>query len=158
MSQNNAQANTRLKPWSVRVFGWLLFFLTVTGFGQMPIFKRYYVADIPGLAWLAEFYVTHFLHYLGGTLILALIGYVVSDWVLQQSRKTYMTAWGWSRVILLASILGTGLLLALKNYTGYWYSPTTIVVLDLTHLGLVMAWLTTGLVNLFLKKRWVVTR
>ena len=26
-----------------------VFFLTLTGFGQMPIFKRYYIADIPGL-------------------------------------------------------------------------------------------------------------
>ena len=29
-----------------------VFFLTLTGFGQMPIFKRYYIADIPGLGWL----------------------------------------------------------------------------------------------------------
>ena len=31
-----------------------VFFLTLTGFGQMPIFKRYYIADIPGLGWLAD--------------------------------------------------------------------------------------------------------
>ena len=30
-----------------------VFFLTLTGFGNMPIFKRYYIADIPGLGWLA---------------------------------------------------------------------------------------------------------
>ena len=38
--------------------------LTLTGFGQMPIFKRYYIADIPGFGWLAQFYVTHYIHYL----------------------------------------------------------------------------------------------
>jgi len=27
-------------------------FLVLSGFGQMPIFKRYYIADIPGLGWL----------------------------------------------------------------------------------------------------------
>jgi hypothetical protein len=38
-------------------------FLTLSGFGQMPIFKRYYIADIPGFGWLAQFYVTHYIHY-----------------------------------------------------------------------------------------------
>ena len=41
-----------------------LFFLVLTGFGQMPVFKRYYIADIPGLGWLAQFFVTHYMHYL----------------------------------------------------------------------------------------------
>ena len=31
-----------------------VFFLTLSGFGQMPIFKRYYIADIPGFGWLAR--------------------------------------------------------------------------------------------------------
>ena len=41
----------------------ILSFLTLSGFGQMPIFKRYYIADIPGLGWLAKFYITHYIHY-----------------------------------------------------------------------------------------------
>ena len=42
-----------------------LFVMVLTGFGQMPIFKRYYISDIPGMGWLAKFYVTHYIHYLG---------------------------------------------------------------------------------------------
>ena len=49
-----------------------VFFLILSGFGQMPIFRRYYIADIPGLGWLAQFYLTHYIHYLGAILILAL--------------------------------------------------------------------------------------
>jgi hypothetical protein len=56
-----------------------VFFLTLTGFGQMPIFKRYYIADIPGFGWLAQFYVTHYIHYLGAILILALVTYMIID-------------------------------------------------------------------------------
>ena len=58
-----------------------LLFLTLTGFGQMPIFKRYYIADIPGLGWLAKFYITHFIHYLGAILILALLAYIILRYV-----------------------------------------------------------------------------
>ncbi len=45
-------------PWIRRAFTLTLFFSALTGFAQMPIFKRYYVADLPGLGWLAEYYVT----------------------------------------------------------------------------------------------------
>ena len=31
-----------------------LIFMALTGFGQMPIYNRYYMSDIPGLGWLAE--------------------------------------------------------------------------------------------------------
>ncbi len=31
----------------------ILIFITVSGFAQMPVFKRYYIADIPGFSWLA---------------------------------------------------------------------------------------------------------
>ena len=34
--------------------------MAFTGFGQMPIFKRYHVSDIPGMGWSADFYLTHF--------------------------------------------------------------------------------------------------
>ena len=51
------------------IYLFLLFMMGLTGFGQMPIFKRYYIADIPGLAWTAKFYVTHYLHYLGAILL-----------------------------------------------------------------------------------------
>ena len=58
-----------------------VFLLTLTGFGQMPVFKRYYIADIPGLGWLAQFYVTHYIHYLGAIVFLALLAYLVVDHV-----------------------------------------------------------------------------
>ena len=41
-----------------------VFFMALTGFGQMPIYKRYYLSDIPGFGWLAEFFIIHYIHYL----------------------------------------------------------------------------------------------
>ncbi len=53
----------------------LLFVMGLTGFGQMPIFKRYYIADIPGLAWLADFYATHYIHYIGAVILFGFFVY-----------------------------------------------------------------------------------
>jgi hypothetical protein len=55
----------------------LIFMTELTGFGQMPIFKRYYIADVPGLACTAEFYVTHYLHYIGSMMLVMLFVYVI---------------------------------------------------------------------------------
>ena len=77
--------------------------LTLTGFGQMPIFKRYYIADIPGLGWLAKFYITHFMHYLGASLIMALLAYIILRYILIDKNNLRMTATGYIRGGILAS-------------------------------------------------------
>ncbi|MCP4020290.1 MAG: hypothetical protein GY729_00480, partial [Desulfobacteraceae bacterium] len=56
-----------------------IFFITLTGFAQMPIFKRYYIADIPGLGWLAKFYVNHSLHYIFAAILIAFTTYMFFD-------------------------------------------------------------------------------
>ena len=61
--------------WIKPVYILIFLLMGLTGFGQMPIFKRYYIADIPGLAWLDQYYVTHTIHYLGAIALLALIAY-----------------------------------------------------------------------------------
>ena len=57
-----------------------VFLMALTGFGQMPIYKRYYMADIPGFGWLANFYTTRYVHYLGAALLLALLSYFLFDY------------------------------------------------------------------------------
>ena len=68
--------NKILKP----IYRLILLLMVVTGFGQMPIFKRYYLADIPGFAWTADYYFTHYLHYLGAILLLSLFFYWITDY------------------------------------------------------------------------------
>jgi hypothetical protein len=129
-------------------FGASLFMAILTGFGQMPIFKRYYIADIPGLGWLAQFYVTHVMHYFFGMLLLGFAGYFVTGWLLGTVAKQRLTILKRGRGIVLGGILLTGILLALKNFPGYFYPPAVIVALDLIHLGLVMLWLVLGVVSI----------
>jgi len=131
-----------------------VFFLTLTGFGQMPIFKRYYIADIPGLGWLGKFYVTHYMHYFFAILLLAITLYIVTDYLLIQRKRLKITKSGYIRGILVAGIVITGILLVIRNLAGSGLSSGFIIFLDLSHLGLVIALLTVGLYSLVFKRQW----
>jgi hypothetical protein len=157
MNQN--LAHTRVISRSVR---WLYltttFLLVLTGFGQMPIFKRYYIADIPGLGWLAEFFVTHYIHYLGAIVLLALVAYITADYFILKRNSRRLTATGNFRMALLVGILVSGGLLVIRNLTGTRLSAEFIIFLDITHLGLVMVFLFVSLYCLVFKKPWTTER
>jgi hypothetical protein len=131
-----------------------VFILVLTGFGQMPIFKRYYIADIPGLGWLAQFYVTHYVHYLGAVIFIALSTYIVADYLAIQRKFQKITFSGYLRLAILTGILVSGVFLVLRNLAGYTFSPGFIILLDLSHLGLVMILLMVALYCSISKKRW----
>lgn len=60
----------RLTHWAIALSGILLLF---SGFGQMPMYKRYNIVKIPGLAWSSDYEITLLLHYLGAVLFTAAI-------------------------------------------------------------------------------------
>ena len=136
----------------------IIFFLTLTGFGQMPIFKRYYIADIPGLGWLAQFYLTHYFHYIGAILILALAAYIIIDYLILQKKHIRLTASGYIRGAILAGIFISGLLLVIRNLEGNRFGPEFIIILDLAHMGMVITFLMMAAYCLVRKKRWVTPR
>ncbi len=51
----------RLEHWMVAISGIMLIF---TGLGCLPLFKRYYITELPGFTWTANFYTVTKLHYL----------------------------------------------------------------------------------------------
>ncbi len=132
----------------------LLVFMGLSGFGQMPIFKRYYIADLPGLGWLAQFYTTHYIHYLGAILFLVLAAYMAVDYVVLKRRSRKITITGWIRCILLGVVLVSGVFLVIRNLSGSNLSATFIILLDLSHLGSVMAFLLLSLYCLIFRKKW----
>ena len=133
-------------------------FLALSGFGQMPIFKRYYIADIPGLGWLAQFYVTHYIHYLGAILILALVTYLIMDYLILEKKRIRLTASGYVRGAILTGILVSGIILVFRNLAGSRFTPEFIIFLDIAHLGLVMTFLIVAGYCLVRKRRWVTPR
>ncbi len=49
-----------LEHWVLAASGLLLLF---SGFGQMPIYRRYWVAKIPGLQWSGDYWISLMVHY-----------------------------------------------------------------------------------------------
>jgi small-conductance mechanosensitive channel len=153
--QSSTGANSLPGRWFYLI---TVFFLTLSGFGQMPIFKRYYTADIPGLGWLAEFFITHYIHYLAAILFLAFTAYMVIDYLLLKRKFRQMTTTGYVRSVLLAGILASGIFLVIRNLAGSNFSSGFIIFLDICHLGLVMAFLFVSLYCLVFKKHWTTVR
>ena len=132
--------------------------MALTGFGQMPIYKRYYMSELPGFGWLADFITTRYLHYLGAALLLALVSYFVFDYFFLQRKNIKVTLSGYLRLALLSGIIITGILFVIKNFPVHYFSPQFIIFLNLCHLGLVMAFLFVNLYCLIFKKKWTTTR
>jgi hypothetical protein len=136
----------------------LLVVMGLSGFGQMPIFKRYYIADLPGLGWLAQFYTTHYIHYVGAILLLGIAAYYAVLYGADRRRELKLSLYGWLQGGVMAGIVLTGALRVIKNYAGVTMSSGLIVFLDILHLALVMAMMMIGLAGLFLGRRWTIIR
>ena len=136
----------------------LLFAMGLTGFGQMPIFKRYYIADIPGLGWLANFYATHYMHYMGAIALFILFVYaIVVYWGLLH-RQFQLTPAAYIRIVLLALIAITGIFRVLKNLPDVVFSPMFTMVIDISHLVFMMFLMLFGLLFIILKKGWLIEK
>lgn len=139
-------------------FQWIyvvtLFVMAFTGFGQMPIFKRYYISDIPGMGWSADFYLTHYIHYLGGILLLGLIAYAVADFLFLGRQTKRLKTSAYVRILLLAGIVLTGILRVMKNLPDVTFSPTFTLVIDISHLGFVMAYILAALLFAISRSTW----
>ena len=153
--RGNASEPSKRQHGAVRyVYLLTIIFLTLTGFGQMPVFKRYYIADIPGFGWLAQFYVTHYIHYLAAILFLALFTYVIVDHLVTNPKRKKITTAGYVRGAILAGLVISGVFLVVRNLKGSVFSPGFIIFLDLFHMGLVITFLTASLYCVITKKKW----
>ncbi|HKK32318.1 MAG TPA: FeS-binding protein [Desulfomicrobiaceae bacterium] len=124
--------------WQKVLYRFGMFALFITGMAQMPIFKRYYIADIPGLEWTANYAVTHIAHYGLAIAILFFCFYLAGRFISEWRKRYSLTTPGRIKTVLLAGILITGLARVLKNQPDFFFSPTTTMLIDWTHLGLVM--------------------
>jgi uncharacterized membrane protein len=137
------------------LYRFILFLCALTGFGQMPIYKRYYMADIPGFGWLADFYVTRLVHYVGAALLLGLLAFALTDYLLRRRTLGAPTWSALARGALLAVIVLSGLFFVAKNLAGAYYPPAAVIVGNLIHLGAVMGLLALSLYCLLFRKGWL---
>jgi hypothetical protein len=145
-----------------KALGWIYMLTFVvmafTGFGQMPIFKRYYISDIPGMAWSADFYLTHYIHYLGAIFLIGLIAYIIADYILSGRKEFTLTSSAYIRMALLGAIVFTGVFRVFKNLPDVVFSPGFTLFIDISHLGFMMLYLLTALVCRIMKSGWVVRK
>ena len=111
--------------------------LSLTGMAQMPIFKRYYIADIPGFGWLADFYLNHTLHYLAAAVFLCVGAWWVGRYAF--ARGWRLTPTGRMRLWAVAVLVGTGAMRVAKNEPDVWFNPTTVMLVDWVHVGAAVA-------------------
>jgi hypothetical protein len=135
------------------IYGITFFFLVLTGFGQMPVYKRYYISDIPGLDWISHFYITHMMHYIASFILISLAIYVLISFVLKGAGT--ITATGYIKVFTLAGLIASGVLLVIRNLPGVFLGHNLIIALDLIHLGLCMMLIAVSIYTLITKKSWI---
>jgi len=56
--------------WLLAISGLLLIF---SGFGELPMYKRFMVTQIPGLAWAGDFFINLKIHYLSGIVFVSIM-------------------------------------------------------------------------------------
>ncbi|MCD4721383.1 MAG: hypothetical protein K8S13_16210 [Desulfobacula sp.] len=132
-----------------------LFFITLTGFGQMPIFKRYYIADIPGLGWLAQFYITNRIHYTFAIVLIALAVYVVADYFFSGKRHYTISTFGYLKLFSISGLIVSGAFMVVKNLPNVYFPHTFVIAIDLTHIVFCMLLLGASFYTLVMKKKWV---
>ena len=132
--------------------------MALTGFGQMPIYKRYYLADIPGMTWLADFYITRYIHYIGAMVLLALITYAVLNYLLLNRNNRRLTGYGYASIFLMAGIIITGIFFTVKNLSGFFFSPGFVHVINLGHMGFAVLFLAMSIYALVFRKKWAASR
>lgn len=129
--------NSRLQTLLFRL---VVISLLFTGFAQMPIFARYYLADVPGFAWTADYYLNHVLHYGLAVILLTVLG-----WRLPLALRGRWTTGGMLMALCWTGIAVTGLIRVMKNQPDAYFSPTFVMLIDWGHLGFVMI---LGLISL----------
>lgn len=131
-------ASTLLPKRFGAVFALCVTALAVTGFAQMPVFKRYYIADLPGLAWTDDFFFTSAAHYLAATLFLLLAGYAAGRYLAAWRDSHALTASGLLRAGAYALLAVTGLAHVLGNSAWASLDATQAILVDMGHLAAAM--------------------
>lgn len=86
----NKVGKIKRHSFSNRFVHWLtaasIFLLIFSGLGQMPLYNRYMVTELPFMGWTGNYFVTLVLHYLGAISLLFIVFYHI---ILHMLRKEF---------------------------------------------------------------------
>lgn len=126
-----------------------------TGIGNMPMWGRYFVADIPGFGWSGNFFINLYIHYLSGALLLAISTYYIILYSGRPNRRMDLSLSGAIRATLLGLALVSGVLSALKNLPLPDLPLAGLMALIFVHLGTAMAYCFFSVLFWLMKKPWL---
>jgi hypothetical protein len=129
-----------------------------TGIGNMPMWGRFFVADIPGFGWAGDFFINLYVHYLSGALLLAIASYGIVAYSQRSDKHMKVSKSGLARGALLGLVLVSGLPSAIKNLAFIDLPMAGLMALVFLHLGGAMAFSFLALVVGLQKKPWMTAR
>lgn len=146
---------TESNPFLKGLYGIAALTALFTGFGNMPLWKRYYVADVPGLGWSGDFFINVNVHILAGSILLALGIYAISTSLMQRRYRSARLSWsGRIRGFMLALALASGILMVVKNMPGIHFSMPVLMVFNFTHMGAAVLFLVFALMAMVFRQPW----
>ena len=137
-----------------RIYPVVLAVALFTGFGNMPIYKRYYIANIPGLGWSGNFYINLYVHYIAGALLLAMATYFTLIYLRARLFNVRLTLNGAIRSALVGLALLSGILLAVRNLSTVNFPFVTQMSVSFIHLGVAMILMLLSIGCGLMKRRW----
>lgn len=128
--------------------------LALTGFGQMPLYKRYYIGSIPGLGWTADYYITHNIHYISAVILLGLAAYYIAKYFTLNRDVFSITKQGRLIHVFLAGVIITGIFKVIASQKGVSFSEGLLLLLDLLHIMFAFLFLVSAGIFKIMKYRW----
>jgi hypothetical protein len=138
--------------WITKTFIFAMTALAATGMLQMPLAKRYFVSEIPGLAWTADFFIVHKLHYIFAALLLFVVALVAVHWLLDWRKRLTLSALGVARVSILCGLIFSGGMRVYRGLPDVTLNPDIVVAIEWLHLTLSMVMGVVALVALIMKQ------
>lgn len=124
--------------WITRLFIFTVGMLGFTGMMQMPLAKRYFLTDIPGMAWSGDFFLVHKLHYALSALLLFMTAMIVVHWFREWTYRLTLTPLGVTRVVILGGLIISGGFRVYRNMPDVNLHPALILTIEWVHLSLAM--------------------
>ena len=126
-----------------------------TGFGNMPIYKRYFISNVPGLGWAGNFYINLYIHYIAGALLLGLAVYFAVTFLKSRLSERRLTVTGSLRAAVVILLLSSGISLAVRNLSTISFPFVTQMVFTFVHLGAAMILLVVSIGCGITKSPWI---
>lgn len=141
--------------WLLWLYGTAAIISLFTGFGNMPLWGRYYIADIPGLGWSGNFYFNLQVHLLIGAVLLSLAVVFLIAHIYTRRDGARLSPSGGVRATLLVLALLSGLLLAVRNLSGIRFPFEFQVGLVFFHMGAAVAFMIASITCVVARCKWI---